>query len=137
LRAPQSASDSKHLLHLVALDVRVLLLYALLVGREVVESAIVGLGVAMLRAEHKRALTFHLQDAYFLVTRPALVLVILDKFLLPWRCSLPSRSHYDRCLRARCRRGCQGSLLCRLLLLHLFFGADSCCERLLLDDRLL
>lgn len=109
---------SEQLLHLVVLDVRVLLLNALLVGREVVERAVVRLRVAMLGAEDEGALALHLEDADLLAAFPALVLVLLHKFLWLWCLGFLGCGARSR--RLHCGSG--HWRLNRLLLLHLFVG---------------
>jgi len=60
------------------LELRVHLGQMLLVGPKVIKFAVVRLYMAVLRAEDKRALAGNLDDADFLATVPALVLVSLN-----------------------------------------------------------
>ena len=61
-------------------DLRVHFGEPVLVLLEVVECAIVGLGVPMLWTEYVGALTRHLNYSYFLGTEPALVQVSLKNY---------------------------------------------------------
>jgi ABC-type proline/glycine betaine transport system permease subunit len=58
-------------------NLRVVLGDALLVLSEVVEAALVGLSVAMLRAEDERTLAGDFHHANFLATLPAFIQVLL------------------------------------------------------------
>jgi len=70
---------SEHFLHLAVFHSLVILGDALLIRAEVVEGAVVGLGVAALGAEDVAALAGDLDEADFLTALPTLVCVILNK----------------------------------------------------------
>ena len=73
----KTADLSEHLLHLLVGNGGVVLGNALLVLREVIIGALVGLSVTMLGAEDKTAFAGDFHQAYFLVTVPAFIRVLL------------------------------------------------------------
>jgi len=79
LRAsPSVRGESSEAHQLLLLNYRVFLRKFLLLAREVVELALVGFGVSVLRAVDESALAGHLDQAGLLVAAPALVKIILN-----------------------------------------------------------